>query len=342
MLPNKSSLNINRIIELTYRGKALKLNAKTLYDEVQLRLDCHVRNVAIRVDSSGGADRLLLPLFCENSLVPLEAPVVRKIESELVSAANAARACANEAVPKEGHQCGEQVISALKDNEQVMEMIDSSFRIENAWFIAMSSSGAQEMLQTKVLALMPSESNPVKPQLVAKSLSSLKTLPLYRFCSAEAQSSVNIVTTWVEALASSRQPSLVGVENSFLKEVSDRMCFFMTHFKADDMTTPSLFGHEAIVAKIQEAKMKKDEVSMQTLQEFSVYSWMLSDGDRKSVQDLVKAAVAQPGGSSAASASSSTESNEPAAKVAKKAAKNTESDSMSSTMALFFRKKAQA
>lgn len=69
------------------------------------------------------------------------------------------------------------------------------------------------------MSLMLTGQTVVDATVVAQQLAALKGVPLYRFCSPEAQSNVNIAASWVDALAGGRQPSVHGVGSAFLKEV---------------------------------------------------------------------------------------------------------------------------
>lgn len=234
-----------------------------------------------------------------------------------------------------------QVMHTLTDNEQVFEMSDPSFRIEMSWFVAMTTSGARGMLEEKVLSLLPSGAQEFKPKDVANSISSLKTTPLYLFCSTEAQSSVNIACAWVEALANSRQPSLVGSEAPFLKKVSELLENLLVFRSATPGEAPC-FGKAAIARLIGEAGGKPaGKVSCDGLRVFSTYSWLLTDAQRTQVQEFVVAAAAAGGSSSSGSASSASAKapgKRPATPAAKKSAASSSAE-VNSTMALFRKRK---
>lgn len=142
-LPNRSSLNAPRNIDMKYRGVKLTLKAKSLFDELNLRLDCKIRNVAISHTPAGSHQPLLTPLFCELSILE-QASASFRVDAELLAQVNAARRCANEALDREYHDDSAQVKQTLEDNMSVFDMVDASFRIEVEWFSAVTSTEARD------------------------------------------------------------------------------------------------------------------------------------------------------------------------------------------------------
>ena len=138
-----------RIIDLQYRGRSVKLTVKSAFEEITARIDCMIRNVGIGFTKNGETKPVLVPLFCETALIPNKVHG-QEIDDDVLTTANATRACANAVVPEDQHDNGAQVKLALKENESVFTMIDPSFRIEMAWFQNMASSGAQELLESNV------------------------------------------------------------------------------------------------------------------------------------------------------------------------------------------------
>lgn len=289
-LEGVETLDVPHIIQITYRGVVEKIEAKNVSDEVTLRVDCAVRNIGIKFKKEGSNQPVLKPMLCEFDLVPFQADV-KTIDEDVLEHMNAVRACANECVPKDQWMDGVAVMQALQENESVFDMIDSSFRIEMAWFIKMSASGARDMLQDKVLASLPDGVLEKSPGDAANALAALKKSALYRFASVDTQSSVNIAANWVDAIANSRQPTCSGVEDDFLKKVIKRLELFLV-FEGEEDFGPPKFGQEALVAKLQAAKtaLAKDR-SPDVLRIFSVFSWMLSGPQRQEVQAMVREAV---------------------------------------------------
>lgn len=130
---------------------------------------------------------------------------------------------------------------------------------------------------------------------------------------------------------------MIGADSPFLKDVADRLSCFLVHEGGDDVGTTC--GKEALALKLGEAKRKPDgNVNAEVLHIFSVYSWLLSDGQRKEVQELVKVAATQFGSQVAASSASSSAGAAQHSKAAKKAAGNLRPEEVDSTLALFRKK----
>lgn len=340
-LPNRSMLNVPRLVDMCYRDHTIKIKAKSLVDEVNLRVDIFVRNMAIGYKPEGQGAPALTPLFCEMALVPFKASGIQ-VDDDCLSAINAARASANEFLAQEYHDSGSQVVQSLAENESVYDMIDPSFRIEIAWFSSMNTDGARHTLEGKVLSLLPTSEIGAKACDVAASLGALKGEPVYRFCGTEPQSSVNIASAWVQAIANCRQPSLVGSEGAFLCSVSERLAFFLEFENAANQVV--LRGKEAVAPMLEQITSGADQqVQTKSLKLFSVFSWLLTDAQRRDVQAVVTR-MARGGGGGAVSSSSSVAATlapstgsgpPPSAAKKRAAAKAAPAESDQATLSLF-------
>ena len=345
-LPYRTSLNVPRVVKLAYRGVEFKITAKTVFDEISLRLDCYARNVGITYVPDGKTEPTLVPLFCEASLLPIVKQSTQKIELSVLAAANVARKTANAALSEERRTQGTRVQECLQTNEDVFNMLDASFRIEVCFFNAMHTYGAQKALQDIALNALPQAAGD-KADIVgiAQHFDGFKMKPIYRFCTDQAQSSINVACSWLHALANLREPSLkVADSSTFLTEVASRLPYFCRVDIAalDDEPARTVVGKEALAHMLQRVDERVTAalpLSMDDLRLLSSFHWLLSQDQQLRIKTHVNSLYKNAGASVVSSSSASSSSSGLPPKPAKKATAAKPAPLVDSTLKLFLKKK---
>ena len=276
----------------------MKVQVQGAWEEFNLRLDVYLKGVGLRAAEAGKQTPVLVPLFCEDELVPIgldeRAP---EVDAKLFSQYNSCRNSANSQLSK-GRQClSEHVLQYLSYYEDVLCMVDSSFRVEAEWMRHMAAVGCRDLLQKHLLAELPEEGKWKDPKEVANAVERLKNTTVFMFAGRDSQSKWNVVAEWANAVANGRKPSFLAVKACpFLKQVQGRMKYMLRVVtKATAERSPTELLAEAAVEQIivdLEAKVGKAEpVQLADLQVLDTFGWLLSKPQMEEHSLWVKSAL---------------------------------------------------
>lgn len=319
------------------------------WDEFSLRLDLFVKEAARQTMKGDDAHTgMLVHLFCEEDLKPTKALSKRVIDASLLSALNSCRSSANSQLNVSRQSTSEHVVQFLDDNEEVLCLVDPSFRVEAAWFRHMASSGCKQILEEAMLAELPDKAELVDIGDKAIRFNRIKSTTSYNFADKESQASVNVVTEWVKALASLRRPSfLAAKDNDFLKQVQLRMKHLLrvnVPGAGPDEEEKVLVGDAAMqhcIAAMTARVAKGETIRIGDLQLFDTYNWMMAEEQLGLHNGWVKATFQAASSTTVVSTASSSPAppttSEGAAPLKKKRDAQELADT---TMSLFKRKRA--
>lgn len=282
-MPNKSKLSSARIVEVTYRSARLKVEADSLLDEASLRIVAFVKSCAVDVVGEE-QEAPLPPVFCELALAP-KATNVREVEASLCVAWKVARHCANGLVDEAFQDNADQILQALDKKQGVLLQMDSTFKLEEAFFRHMAAAGSARRLEASVLEKMPNTTGLHSAQQCLADLQEVRQSRLYTFCGAESQSSLNIAMELVQSIAQNRLPTVsVCKGSSFKAEVLNRLAYF-AHWEpaqpaGSDDKVGTLNGADAMekhyLGMVARMALAGATVTMEELNIFHTFNWLLS------------------------------------------------------------------
>ena len=313
---------------------------ESLWQELNFRFAVYIKLAAMTSKSDDEPGSVVLsPLFCEESLAPLESPTKRGVSKDLLSNYQSARASANSQLSVARQTVGDHVAQFLEENEEVLCMIDASMVVEQAWLRYMSGDGSRLILEQNIFDVLPDKPTSADPADVALSLERVKNTTAYSFADKAAQSNVNVVVQWAKALAAFRKPSFLSVkDNPFLKNVQSRLRHMVKTTKAASAgaTPVTLTGEEALSALIEQLEQRVEaggQVDLGDLKVFDAFSFILNESQAAKHAAWVRecferAGCKKPSGASGGDAAQ--EAKAPSAKKQRKA-----EDLATATMSLF-------
>lgn len=333
----KAAYDKPRTAEITYRGRSLKLEVQGVWEEFNLKLDVYLKGIGMKVKRADGTP-YLVSLFCEDELCPVAgAPPAITIDGAIYKQYNSCRISANSQLSKSRQAVSEHVLAFLDNNEEVLCMMDNSFRVEAEWLRDMAASGCQAVLEEKIMMELPSPASPRDPRDVASGVDRLKNGTVFMFASRDSQSTCNVVAEWAKAIANNRKPSFLCTRDSqFLQKVQSQMKYMLqVRVEGTETQAPRTLLAEAaaehIIAGIQKQVDESSPIDMSDLQLLDTFSWLLTEAQLTKHGAWVKEAfsAAKPNAKIRSSATAAVGSSQTGKK--QKAAQ----DLASTTMALF-------
>ena len=141
-------------------------------------------------------------------------------------------------------------------------------------------------LHDKVAAMMPTAAAPAELTLVSQGLVALQSTALYNYVGPSAQNVVKSVIDWLAAMVAGRRPSLSSqAQTNFFGEMQAGLGYFLSMEDPMD-SSKLLIAGDALACKYTEcAAMNGVDRTMNTVEDLTVYGWML----QQSAQDQVAA-----------------------------------------------------
>lgn len=279
----------HRIITVNWCSHDIKVQVDSAWEECRIRLHSYIKQRALTAKVDSGAEPLLTPLFVERELLEVEEAKQHslKIEPVVLKTYKTARNSALNMLPADKHSDGAAIMDILQSSEDVLSLIDDSICLEIAWFRLMLASGGAQILERKVMSALPAEAAHHDAKDFGAGLARLKLDACYRFCQPAARSVLDIACEWVSAIANQRAPSLAAATDSpALTQIQTKLAFFCSHTSKEQpgREPRCLFGVDALAAKFTEVQERIDAsepITIEQLRCFHVFSWLLTNDQRK-------------------------------------------------------------
>ena len=274
-------LSAHREIEISYRGVALAMLVSSLSDEVDMRLAAALRAEALRLGMLPG-------LACELELIEYVSPITKdiKIDALLLADNKAMMETAISSLKALDITEGSKVVEHLNKDELKYRQVDERFDIECAFFRAILGEGGEKMLESKILAILPTETRRVTETAALQRLRILQTSELYKFTGTVSQGSATMVADMIKNMLEGQSPSFPSNPSDFVKQVQVRMAYFCSAKEGTDLLVGAPAAIQWATAAIGKADCKLDD-----LEQATKFSWLLQLDQQQQVRQKADSLV---------------------------------------------------
>jgi hypothetical protein len=279
-MPGFDLLPGKRECVVAYRNSLIKVPCNSVSEELELKM--------MSVVKTQGVEQRKLELFTLESEIVAGAPKTAAkgppVDVELLKSAAGARASLASMLSDNACKTGDEVSKLLAAKRHDLVLLDSSFLIELAWLNSLLKGDAGACcLRRAVLAILPPKGLQEASVCYAQ-LQLLKKSELHKFSSRGAQSHLGIVCDLVAQVVD-RRPLVVTelLKDMYLRQVVGTMAYFVRVSEGGK----GLHGADALVVMIDalRAAVAKGCATMDQVHEIRTFGWLLSDDQRKLVNE---------------------------------------------------------
>jgi hypothetical protein len=231
-------------------------------------------------------------------------------------------------------------MSWFHKQRKAVELVDSTFGIEVAFFQGMVGKDGERCLFQQALVALPAEKRLVDMSSALQELQILQESALYKFTEESTQNQLRTACGWLQDLESGRAPKFGSNPSEFLLKVRHALQLFCV---SGDMVGAEAAKH--MLKTLVDAEGDKKTLAL--CEGPTRFAWLLDSSERQQLagirsalldaqKTLASAAAALATGNAAASSSAS--SSKGAAKSAPKVPKGT--SELSAALAMFGRSSA--
>ena len=290
-------------VDCKYRQVCTKVVVTSPLDEYNIKMASAVRSLAV-------TNKLLKPMWCEDSLVPARAATHQKIEADVLVSSENLREAMHTSLSME-EATAPNIAQTLKQKMKFFRSIDNRSRIEISFWLGSIGDGAKERVQEAILACLPKESASVTLSDSIASLADLSKSKLLVFSGSSATCTWTLVNNIVKSIKTGSAPALDRAgDSSFMTKVKNACALFLSHPEAPATGAAAgsgvwniMRGKEAAEARwaIVKGKLDRDEeVPYIDLSILITFGWLLDPEVNIQLKTLGRQVVAKRGSSASA------------------------------------------
>ena len=207
-----------RLIRMPFRDVEVSLHVSSLTEEVDLRHTCLAKELAL------GAGKLL-PMQGELLLAPACAATSAAYSEAKLRAWNAVRREANRLFEAGSCITVANFVACLQKNGRNLLLLDRTFRLEVSWWIKIKERAGEQIVQRKLLDLLPSMDAPKAMESTIAECRAFEASELGRMLpgvgSGSAHALIEIVANLQKGIPLAKSPG----DSSWVRDVAARLVF---------------------------------------------------------------------------------------------------------------------
>lgn len=291
---------MRRSVSLDYRGIIIEAKVQSLTEECDLRAAVKLKGLAVDCGA-------LPALFCEAMLIPARPRPKVKLDKDLLAPAVAAREMASNLLVGDSAKDATTINNELTKRESALISMDRSFKVEIAFMSSMAGPTGENKLREKFEALLPTSTSSRTLEASVPEATALQASDLFMFCSKFVQGEVAAACEMLNNRLQGRAPfrsSMSAV--AWHMKIRTLLPNFLRVNSGPKSMPQWLVGSAALQHILKQLKgATEDTITLDALEPFHIYGWLLEEDDKEWVSDIFAKVLARTDKKSKASSSSS-------------------------------------
>lgn len=310
-----------KMTKVVYRKCSVEVPITSLVEQFTANCAAAVKTLAVEIG-------VLPSLFSEDDLV--EEPEERvqiTISPEVLVSYKEARSAAVKLMAGAEEYTGETITKALLTKRLVLQSLDQTFKVEEAFWVFMKSDAGERLLQSRLLDCLPDLDKPMAIDESHQAMQNLGRTSLLSFAGFGLAGMCKTLQAWLVAMKHGRAPDFgSAIEGDFMVTAVRRISLFARWPLQDAASSSSgpvvvtVYGKQAVDKVLDDVVAKGGEdpaanLNLADMRPLHVFAHLLSEVQKSQAATLTDAILSKVG--IVVAAADSSQNMQPPKKVRK-------------------------